>query len=99
MWYKEAKPSDTSLKNSSENDKRHFRYRLFKFPIFFIQREIIGDGQKFKFSLTSVDRNFELNNVGFYLQTFVEDIYEKWNDICFIQSELWLEMLFLIKGS
>ena len=38
---KEAKPSNTFSKHSSENDKCHFRYRLFKFPIFFYQREII----------------------------------------------------------
>ena len=35
MLYKEAKPSNTFLKNSSENDRSHFRYRLFKFCIFF----------------------------------------------------------------
>ena len=35
MWYKEAKPSNTFSKNSSENDQRQFKYRLFKFPIFF----------------------------------------------------------------
>ena len=35
MWYKEAKPSNTFSKNSSENDQRHFRYRHFKFPICF----------------------------------------------------------------
>ena len=29
----------------------------------------------------------------------MQDIYEKQNDICFMQSELWLEMLFLIEGS
>ena len=63
MRYKEAKPSNTFSKNSSENHQRHFRYRLFKFPVFFIQREITGGGKKFKFSLTSFDENFELKKV------------------------------------
>ena len=54
----EAKPSNTFSKNSSENDQRHFRYRLFKFPVFFSQREIIWDRKKFKFSLRSFDGNF-----------------------------------------
>ena len=31
MWYKQAKPSTTVSKNSSENDQ----HRLFKFPTFF----------------------------------------------------------------
>ena len=38
MWYKEAKPSNTLSKYSSENDKRNFRYRFFKFPIFFYSK-------------------------------------------------------------
>ena len=63
MWYKEAKPSNSFPKNSSEKDRCHFRYRHFKFPIYFIQREIIWDGKKFKFSLTSFDGNFELDNI------------------------------------
>ena len=63
MWYKEAKPSNTFSKNSSENDQRHFRYRLFKFPTFFIQGEIIWAGKKFKFSSMSFDGNFKLNNI------------------------------------
>ena len=35
----------------------------------------------------------------FYSQTLLQNIYEKENEICFIQSELWLEIVFLIKGS
>ena len=69
MWYKKAKSSNIfrKKKKSSENDKHHFRYTLFKFPIVFIQREIIGDGKKFKSSLTSFDGNFESNNVAVLL--------------------------------
>ena len=63
MWYKEGKPSNTFSKTSSENDQRHIRYILFKFPTVYIQRKIIWDGKKFKFCLTSFDGNFELNNV------------------------------------
>ena len=66
MWYKDAKQSNLFFENkSSKNDRCHFRYRLFKFPIFFIQREIILRQEEIQIS--SFDGNLELNNVAILL--------------------------------
>ena len=63
LWYKEAKPSNSFSKNSSENNQHYFRYSPFKFPIVFIQRDVIWDAKKFKFNLTPFDGKLELKNV------------------------------------
>ena len=60
MRYKEAKPSNTFSKKISEHEKRHFGYRLFKFPIFFVQREIIWDGEKNKIQLDVIRWEFRI---------------------------------------
>ena len=63
MWYKEAKPSNTFSKQSSENDQRHFRYRLFKFPIFFYSK---GDNlrrEAIQIQLDVICTGFRINNV------------------------------------
>ena len=58
IWYKKAKPSNTFSKTSGEND---FRYRLFNFPIFFIQRNLRRE--EIQIQLGVIDGNLELNNV------------------------------------